>query len=359
MKMARLHSLAVALPLCAFIATSGSIAIAAEKATDELVSAGGYTIEKRYLDRDCRQGLGWKGFTIEKFVDCVRVQAALLPPLDRSRRDHFGEIYDPIKYRDCRIKTQRPGDATCDPYRLRRVENPEYWPYPDLPKPKLPEPPNPPVYKRGMSAEEYFQALCKAEAGEFIYKTVESVEGIYQIRPRMEDNDYENEDRYVPEDPFGNKDSWAFFQTMSSGKYKFIETKKSPQRDRFREVTPSPRDVIDQHKGYWRYKRINDKPVHSTVAEAVESVSARYGITWHGISRSHDREMGIAGGELIIIDMRTAEILAIRRGFAKASGKTKGSHSGIWWLTAKTCPEAADGQSSGASFITRVLVPAN
>ncbi len=39
-------------------------------------------------------------------------------------------------------------------------------------------------------------------------------------------------------------------------------------------------------------------------------------MTWRGIRRPHDREMGIAGGELIVLDLETNEVLGVRRGYA-------------------------------------------
>jgi len=42
---------------------------------------------------------------------------------------------------------------------------------------------------------------------------------------------------------------------------------------------------------------------------------ARYGFTWRGVKRPHDREMGIAGGELIVLDLQTKEVMGVRRGY--------------------------------------------
>ena len=39
-------------------------------------------------------------------------------------------------------------------------------------------------YKPGMTPQDYFDHLCKTEAGEFIYKTVANVEGLFLMRPR-------------------------------------------------------------------------------------------------------------------------------------------------------------------------------
>ena len=50
---------------------------------------------------------------------------------------------------------------------------------------KIPNPvPEDSGYKPGMTSKEYFDHLCKTEAGEFIYKTVENVDGVYMMRPR-------------------------------------------------------------------------------------------------------------------------------------------------------------------------------
>jgi len=67
---------------------------------------------------------------------------------------------------------------------------------------KIPNPvPEDSGYKPGMTPEQYFEHLCKAEAREFIYKTMENIEGIYMMRPKQEANDYELEHLYALEDP--------------------------------------------------------------------------------------------------------------------------------------------------------------
>jgi hypothetical protein len=55
------------------------------------------------------------------------------------------------------------------------------------------------------------------------------------------------------------------------------------------------------------------------VAEAeVSKKKSRYSYTWRGIPRPHDREFGIAGGELILLDLETNEVLAVRRGYIRS-----------------------------------------
>jgi hypothetical protein len=72
----------------------------------------------------------------------------------------------------------------------------------------------------------------------------------------------------------------------------------------------------------------------------VPAHQSRYGYTWRGISRPQDRELGIAGGELIVIDLRNNEVLGYRRGFV-ITGNVKNVFTGIWWRTAGACPQNA------------------
>ncbi|MBK6632686.1 MAG: hypothetical protein IPG33_17575 [Betaproteobacteria bacterium] len=46
------------------------------------------------------------------------------------------------------------------------------------------------VLRPGMTGEEYFKALCEAEAGEWVFRTVGGVKGIRQLRPYSKANYY-------------------------------------------------------------------------------------------------------------------------------------------------------------------------
>jgi hypothetical protein len=97
--------------------------------------------------------------------------------------------------------------------------------------------------------------------------------------------------------------------------------------------------------------------------ESVESLKSRYGFTWRGIVRLHDRELGIAGGEIIVLDLQTNEVLGVRRGYIRSGGVR--NLTGIWWLTSRTCP--VYGYRNGRNkdfdfsywFIGKVLKPKN
>lgn len=280
-------------------------------------------LKPEWIQGDCRS----MAINATNHQICIAYIASQLPPFDPQKREYFGEQYSPSKFLECAQKQTRGIDGACEKYRLRRVENPEYWPYPDVPKPKWPEAPKESVYKPGMTSKQYFEALCQAEAGEFIYKTVENVEGVYQVRPRANESTAAFEDRYVIEDPYG----YTSFESKKAD-HLFI----NPPWKTFRfferyEFTPETSEAkLIQRSGYLQDKQ----PMK---VEEVGVLKSRYGFTWRGIKRPHDREMAIAGGELAVIDLQTGEILGIRRGFTM-SGNVVNSPTRINWEFSGACP---------------------
>lgn len=300
----------------------------------EVVSAGGLTTLKADLEDDCLR----MNMAREEKTSCMKVQAALLPPLDPARREEFGESYNPEKYLECRLK-HGAAVVDCDLYRLRRKPHPEYWPNPTLPRPVIPDG-DKKVYRPGMNSEEYFKALCEAEAGEFIYKTVEDVEAVYQIRPRTEPSRFEGQDRYVLEAPMfleghGERSEWVI-HGLDATQYPIFE-KPDLARDR-REQSPP----------YLRFSDFAAKPGHAGKVyfvrlppNPVSELRSRYGYYWYGIKREHDRELGVAGGEMVVIDLTTNEVLAVKRGFGLAVAKRWGkgySPTGLSWNAGGVCP---------------------
>jgi hypothetical protein len=210
-------------------------------------------------------------------------------------------------------------------------------------------------YKPGMTPEQYFDHLCKTEAGEFIYKTVENVDSLYMMRPRQEAADYYQQHLYALEDPYGYTDWEAtrfptIFINPPWAAYSYVETlvpsgmKPNVDGARFRRFS-----------GY-----VQDKS--SMAEEHVATLRSQYGFTWRGINRPHDREFGIAGGELIVLDLRTNEVLGVRRGFIRSGGVK--NLTGVWWLNGQACPKyegkthSKDGNFS-YWFISKILKPRN
>jgi hypothetical protein len=275
----------------------------------------------------------------------------------------------------CIKNPPKPGITDCDPLKLKPVdplatEEGRFAHSIKIPNPVTEDS----GYKPGMTPQEYFEHLCKTEAGEFIFKTVEDVEGIMQMRPRAEATDYMLQHLYALEDPYGETYGEEFnmgLEALKTGiqdnyvnpRYadavKTVDVKKrayklyKPDRNYKFLEKPIPTSLQNPADGakYLRYTRPNtDKLVLENdqymyprdqqppmFEERVKELKSRYGFTWRGITRPHDRELGIAGGELIILDLQTNEVLTLRRGYLR-SGKTLDTVGRIWWLGAQACP---------------------
>ncbi len=183
---------------------------------------------------------------------------------------------------------------------------------------------------KGFTREEYFKHKCDTEAGEFIYKTVDNVEGVYQMRlrdPRDFIDRLRAED--IPEDPWGHADAfagapWAPFVS----RYHFFETKRrQPDRgERWLRDVYARRPPAGESP-YWRYrlgepdgklylnKRFGRPGRHPLIMEPIEQIQSRYGYTWRGIRDKYDRHFGVWGGEISVVDLESDEVMAVSRGF--------------------------------------------
>ena len=276
----------------------------------------------------------------------------------------------------CAKNPPNPGNTDCDILKLKPAEPLATEEGRFAHSIKIPNPvPDDSGYKPGMTTKEYFEHLCKTEAGVFIFKAIENVEGIMQMRPRTEATDYMLQHLYVLEDPYGQTYGEEFNmgpEALEPGTFQdgyvnppysdAVRTKDVNKRThrRYRPdqsykflEKPIPASLQNPADGatYLRYTRPNtDKLVFEDgqymyprdqqpplIEERVKELKSRYGFTWRGISRPHDRELGIAGGEVIILDLQTNEVLAVRRGYL-ASGRSLETVGGVWWLGAAACP---------------------
>jgi len=198
-------------------------------------------------------------------------------------------------------------------------------------------------YRKGMTSMQYFEHLCAKEAGEFIYRTVEKVEGLYQMRPRSFAGDESMSHLYAMEDPYGHVTSiQEFGRYVHPLRYRYFETaaqdwSKVPdsQRRTFHPsyfAAPKLGQVIERFTGF------DGKSFSSAIKEFDVAPAARYGYIWRGIRRPHDRDNGIAGGELIVLDLKTQEVLGVRRGFVFAGREREPSLSGVNWFPGPFCP---------------------
>jgi hypothetical protein len=210
------------------------------------------------------------------------------------------------------------------------------------------------------------------------------------MRPREHVTDKMLQDRYFLEDPYGeygygeeftigpdalklgtiqsafvNPASGTYIKGKSEmgyvlyepdKNYKFLEKpipaplQNSGDRAKYLRYTRPNTDKLIVEDGKVFYPRKAQPPL---IEEQVKELKSRYGFTWWGIERSpKDRELGIAGGELIVLDLQTNEILAVRRGFLRSSN-VRQTPQGIWWLGAQACPPRPVGTTH--DFILKVL----
>ena len=254
---------------------------------------------------------------------------------------------------NCAKAKLRPNDRSCDRLKLKPADPLATEEGRFAHSIKIPNPvPADSGYRPGMTPEQYFDHLCKTEAGEFIYKTVENVEGIYMMRPRKEATDYELEHLYALEDPYGDVAEGGGAGQKSVGvflgpsRYQYVEMPDVVNRDSRLKATLLR-----------RYAGEEEKKKQKVTTELRTDVQSRYGYTWRGLSRPHDRELGIAGGELIILDRDRDEILAVWRGFIRSSNIK--NLTGIWWLRGQMCPLGKPGRPDlyGFDFVMEVLRP--
>jgi hypothetical protein len=262
---------------------------------------------------------------------------------DETPGQHFDRAMKEFAEKCAKAKL-KPNDTACDILKLKPAEPLATEEGRFAHSIKIPNPlPEDSGYKPGMTPEQYFDHLCKTEAGEFIYRTVENVDGLYQMRPRTEATDYELEHLYTLEDPYGHTNGEATgieFLFVEPNRYQFFEMalmkdRKLRMGNQF--LDPSYLKMPEAKARYERYSGYDAHKTKTMIKEFDTTLRSRYGFTWRGITRPHDRELGIAGGELIALDLQTNEVLGVRRGYI-LSGSMK-NLTGIWWLTGRTCPE--------------------
>ena len=196
----------------------------------------------------------------------------------------------------------------------------------------LPQPlPKDSGYRRAMTSEQYFDHLCKSEAGDSIYKTVEAVDGFYFARPPRTPTDDDLQDRYKLEAPEIERTYQLMEGTPAARATTFVA---SPFRPFQFVEEPNP----DSTAGTPYVRAFGYVPNRRRPQlESASELRSRHGLIWRGVKRPRDRELAIAGSEWIIFDLETNEVLAVRRDYAR-TGFNRNTPDGIYWLNALGCP---------------------
>jgi len=221
---------------------------------------------------------------------------------------------------------------------------------------KAPKPlPKDSGYRRGMTSEQYFQHLCNAEAGEFIFKTIEDVPGLYFMRPPDRPTDDDLIDRYKLEAPEIERTFHVLRATPEERASIFI----NPPWAHFSFVEERNYEK-NATKPYLRVLGYRQR-VSPMRTEPEDELQSKYGLVWRGIKRPSDRELYIAGSEWLVIDLSTREVIALQRDYGR-TGRVRHTTRGVWWLNAANCPQSSSKNIFGDriyKFVSKALKPAH
>jgi len=226
---------------------------------------------------------------------------------------------------------------------------------------KLPKPHDKPkdVYKPGMTGEEYFKALCAAEAGEWVFRRVENVDGVFQARPYQQfPAGYYDLVFYTVEKGEMNVDKPQNYMVQPyMGRYNFLELPgaRSASNEQQKKYIRFFRNTEKQHPTYPAVK--DGRPVripYIVSQELTDRIKSRYGYTWRGVQMLNGIEHGIEGSELIVFDVETTETLAVRRYFVQYYPDP--TYRDARYPAHRACPKFVD---PAHRFIQNVLVPTN
>ncbi len=176
-------------------------------------------------------------------------------------------------------------------------------------------------------ARQYWEHLCATEAGSFILKPVENVDGLFFMRPVGGATEQQNNDRWKLEAP-GLQASWGFQYDPEREAIGFV----NPPHHTYQWV-----DFPDRTgHGVLHMSGFVDRVSPMKMERQAES-KARYALIWRGIRRERDRDNLISGSEWIALDRQSGEVLGVLRDFY-LTGMTTNQRQGIYWLNSARCP---------------------
>jgi len=177
---------------------------------------------------------------------------------------------------------------------------------------QLPPPLDKPRVKRSdyRSAGEYFEALCERETGDTVFRSVNNVEGVAILRTPPSIYRYRlgsfSEETMVSQGGGSRPELLLVEQTG----FKYVERSTRPDERSQPSKSNLRRYTLDPNK-----KIVF--PEYALRFEDIQSYSAPVGVLWRGMPNFDSRHEGIIGGELIVIDRMSKEVIAVRRQFTK------------------------------------------
>jgi hypothetical protein len=239
------------------------------------------------------------------------------------------------------------------------------------------------------AAFEHFEARCR-DAGERIHRRETGVEGVLLMKIRSH---VDVDSQFTPDDVYGSDnaddDYIKSFLRVVAGTHLVREVNVERYRQGYTWV-----EATDPKDGkLYRFSLVGDverlrsdetwaqakKNIGSDVGrevyglvlkrQPIDKPTARYGVNWADTSTREDRTQWVAGGVIQVIDLRTQEVIAERKGFMWDDGMGSRAGGRSPWLFAQrhACPafpERGPGdprrertRREGIEFVTKVLEP--
>lgn len=197
----------------------------------------------------------------------------------------------------------------------------------------------------------YMNYLCEKDGGEHIYKTVDNVEGIYQMTPEEYIERMHPKDVPVGYDPIDGWRKWEkpiFFVNPRPDmiNYQFYEKAlgEGISRPEYLRYTRQSWVTNFQFKDRWDQRLFEDDAQPDK--ERSSNLKSQYAFVFRGIERALNKSAGILGAEWVVIDINTNQILADKRLYTFHQGNI-----------AKACQQRMATAADLDIFLNRVLKP--
>ncbi len=191
---------------------------------------------------------------------------------------------------------------------------------------QLPPPLDKPRVRRAdyRSAEEYFEALCEREVIQVSLKGPAYVEGVAFMRAPL-----------IP---------WRNSLSSYSEEFAIGSVPTNPEELLVRPNSPFvfvERMVRAEERKQFpiaKYLRFERSPTDTKkfLVQPIERISAKYGYVVRGTESFNDRESGIWGGEVLLVDLSTNDVVGIWRAFGRDAVDTSYTDQVRYW--GQPCP---------------------
>jgi hypothetical protein len=175
-------------------------------------------------------------------------------------------------------------------------------------------------------ARQYWEHLCGTEAGSFILKPVDGVDGFFFMRAVGGANEQQNNDRWKLEAP-GMQASWGWSYDPEREAVAFVQ----PPSATYEWV-----DFPARTGSGFLHLHDYEESALKVRADGRAVSDAKYLVVWRGVHRDRDRANAISGVEWIVLSRENNTVLGVLRDFY-ATGGTRNRPQGISWLNASQC----------------------